>query len=132
MSALNIKQRLFISEYMVDRNGTQAAIRSGYAKGSAHVQAARMLRNAKVAAEIDRRSHALQDELNIDAKYVIMQLKELADRCMQHTPGKWKFDAAGANRALELLGKHLGLFSTKVDISHSGQPIEIRWENEGE
>ena len=43
----------FVREFRVDHNGTQAALRAGYAKSGAHVQASRLIRNDKVAAAID-------------------------------------------------------------------------------
>ena len=43
---------LFAAEYLKDRNGTHAAIRAGYAKSGAHVQATRLLKTAKVKAII--------------------------------------------------------------------------------
>ncbi len=39
------RQRRFIDEYLVDLNGTQAAIRAGYSPKSAAVTAAKNLRN---------------------------------------------------------------------------------------
>jgi hypothetical protein len=45
---------------------------------------------------------------------------------MQHQPvldshgeptGQYRFDAAGANRALELLGRHFAMFTDKVRVS---------------
>lgn len=57
---LTDKQRAFCHEYIIDFNGKQAAIRAGYAKGSAEVTASKLLRNAKVSAYlqecIDRRA----------------------------------------------------------------------------
>ena len=37
--------------------------------------------------------------------------------------GVWEFDAAGANRALELIGRHLGLFLDKTE--HSGSVVML-------
>ena len=37
------------------------------------------------------------------------------DRSGQET-GEWSFNASGATRALELIGKHLGMFSERVDV----------------
>jgi phage terminase small subunit len=53
---LNAKQALFIKHYLIDKNGTQAAIRAGYTKNerAAQVQASRLLSNAMVAKEIEK------------------------------------------------------------------------------
>lgn len=50
--ALTPKQERFVAEYLVDLNATQAAIRAGYAKGSADVTGSRLLGKASVAAAI--------------------------------------------------------------------------------
>jgi len=52
------------------------------------------------------------------------QLKEVVDRCMQEIPvmlngkktGEWKFDARGANTALQLMGKDRGMFVDQIKI----------------
>ncbi len=52
------------------------------------------------------------------------RLQEIVDRCMQKKPvmvggkasGEWAFDARGANTALQLMGKDLGMFVEKVQI----------------
>jgi phage terminase small subunit len=44
------KQARFAHEYVIDHNGTQAAIRAGYTEKSAHVTASKLLKNPKVAA----------------------------------------------------------------------------------
>jgi phage terminase small subunit len=30
--------------------------------------------------------------------------------------GMWRFDSTGANKALELIGKHLGMFKDKLQV----------------
>jgi phage terminase small subunit len=53
---LNHRQTMFVLEYLKDGNGTQAAIRAGYGKPGADVQAARLLGNVRIWTEIqDRR-----------------------------------------------------------------------------
>ena len=37
----------------------------------------------------------------------------------------WKFDSSGANRALELLGKHIGLFSPDTQCNQNTFSLEI-------
>ena len=49
---LNPRRDDFCREYVCDPNGTRAAIRAGYARESAHVEASRLLRNAKVQDRI--------------------------------------------------------------------------------
>src|SRR4051812_6766542 len=46
--ALAPRKAIFVAEYVKDGNGTQAAIRAGYAAKSAHVAAYRLLKDDKV------------------------------------------------------------------------------------
>ncbi len=39
MAKLTLKQQCFVDEYLIDLNGTQAAIRSGYSPKAAEQQA---------------------------------------------------------------------------------------------
>jgi len=55
MADLNPRQLRFIDEYFKDFNGTQAAIRAGYSPRGADCQAVRLLGNARVAEEVNRR-----------------------------------------------------------------------------
>lgn len=64
--------------------------------------------------------------------WVMKRLMQVADRCMQAEPvlmfnrstgeyeetGEYKFDSAGANRSLELIGKELGMFVDRKEIRH--------------
>ena len=50
--ALTQKQRLFVDEYLIDLNGTQAAIRAGYSATTAQEQSSRLLSNVMVQAGI--------------------------------------------------------------------------------
>ena len=47
---LPLKQRKFIKAYRQTGNGTKSAIEAGYAEGSAHVTASRLLKTDKVLA----------------------------------------------------------------------------------
>lgn len=51
---LTAKQSAFCREYTIDHNGKQAAIRAGYAAGSAEVRASELVRISKVKQEIAR------------------------------------------------------------------------------
>jgi phage terminase small subunit len=52
---LTLKQRKFIDEYLIDFNGTQAAIRAGYSKNSAAEIASENLIKPNIKAEVARR-----------------------------------------------------------------------------
>lgn len=132
------KHKRFIAEYLIDQNGKQAAIRAGYSPKSAEVQASVLLRNPKIKAAIDKKIKKIADRSGISAEWVLKNLKEVAERCMQKVPvmrfdkvdkeyvqvedengqGVWQFDSSGANKALELIGKNLGMFAEKH--VHSG------------
>lgn len=71
------RQLLFIAEYVVDRNGKQAAIRAGYSPRTAESQASRLLRIGKVRAEIDRRIAKIEDKLELSAERVLSELGKM-------------------------------------------------------
>ena len=48
------KQKLFIAEYLVDFNATQAAIRAGYSPKTSYSHGQRLLKNVEIAEDIAR------------------------------------------------------------------------------
>ncbi|HYH13576.1 MAG TPA: terminase small subunit [Flavisolibacter sp.] len=127
---LNDKQKRFCEEYLVDLNATQAAMRSGYSKNTAKQIGSENLSKPDIQAYISQLQEERSKRTLIEADFVILGLKEVAERCMTNKPvmewnhmdkclqhkedadgkGVYEFDSSGANRSLELLGKHLGLF----------------------
>ena len=127
MAAIKDKRHeRFCQEYIVDYNGTQAAIRVGYSAKSAKQQAARLLTNADLLARVRELQHAQVERLSVTQDFVVAQLMSTYNRCMQATPvldmsgnetGEYQFDSKGALRALELLGKHLGMYNDKLQLT---------------
>lgn len=137
MKPLSTKIKLFCLNIIKGKTGKDAAIDSGYKPKTAESQASRLLRNAKVKEFIAARIEKIEEKAEVSAAYVIKNLKRVAERCMVPEPVMafdheekemrqkvdddgnfiWEFDSAGANRALELLGKHLALFTEKVDAT---------------
>lgn len=72
------RQEAFIEQYLIDRNGTQAATRAGYSKRTANEQAARLLANDSIAAEVERRLAAMSAAAGIDAQWLLDRLAEEA------------------------------------------------------
>ncbi len=75
--ALTPRQERFCEEYLVDFNGSAAAIRAGYAAGSASVQAARLLANAKVHARLVELKRGRSDQAVVDERRVLAELLKL-------------------------------------------------------
>jgi phage terminase small subunit len=89
----------FIAEYLRDPNGRQAAIKAGYSAATADSQASRLLKRAKVRAEIEK-AHAeviarVQDETGIN---LVRTLREIA-RIAYFDPRKL-FDKSGRPMAI--------------------------------
>jgi len=119
------RQAKFIHEYIIDLNATQAAIRAGFSVKAAGQVAARLLKNANIASEIAKMQDALAEKSSIDAQWVLEKLKENHARAMQAEPildskgkptGEYRYDGAVANKALELIGKHIGMFVDRMDL----------------
>lgn len=68
----------FVEEYVVDLQGTAAAIRSGYAEGSAAVEACRLLRNAHVRAAIDEALAQMRANRSAQAERIRRELEIIA------------------------------------------------------
>ena len=101
------KQRIFVAEYLVDRNAAQAAFRAGYSEKTADRQGYRLLRNAEIAAAIEKATQARTDELALNADLVLHGIRKtisLAENREQY---------GAALRGYELLGKHLGMWKDR-------------------
>lgn len=111
---LTPKQAAFVQEYLVDLNGTQAAIRAGYSPKTANEQAARLLANASVQAAVTKGREKLAAKVEVTAERVLGGL--LAEATADDGPM-----CKGARvKAWELLGKHLGLLTDRSKVEVSG------------
>ncbi len=77
-SGLTPKQERFVREYLVDLNGTQAAIRAGYSKHTAESQASRLLGYAKVKAAVADGMKRREEKLELKAERVLQELMRVA------------------------------------------------------
>lgn len=70
---LTPRQQRFVEEYLVDLNGTQAAIRAGYSKATANEQAARLLANVSVQSHLAEARRIQQERTGISADRVVQE-----------------------------------------------------------
>lgn len=77
-AALPIKQRTFCEEYLVDLNGTQAAIRARYKKNSASEQSSDLLTKPKIKAYIALLMKARAERTEVTPDRVILELAAIA------------------------------------------------------
>lgn len=75
--SLNEKQRRFLDAYLIDPNGTKAAITAGYSAKTATEQASRLLRHPEVAAELARRRQAVGRATGVTAERVVAELARI-------------------------------------------------------
>lgn len=119
--SLNARQRRFAEEYAVDHNATQAAIRAGYSEKTAGQQAHRLLKDVQIQELIEATDREASEAAGLNRQWVIEHLMQIADT--------GKTDSARV-RALELLGKHQGMFAERlqheggIEIVVNGVPIE--------
>lgn len=147
--ALTDKQSMFVKEYLIDLNATQAAIRAGYSPKSAMEQGYQLLQKTSVQEEIQIQMNNRSKRTEITADKVLKELAKLGFSDMRDF-ASW--DSGGVNLmqstdiedtacvsevsqsatafgtnvkikfhdkkgALELLGKHLGIFVEKLEVS---------------
>jgi phage terminase small subunit len=115
------KQQAFIEEYMVDFNGTQAAIRAGYSKRGASVTASQLLAIPKVREAIEQRKAErkalLQDRFLKEAENAFNVLLTI----MNDTEEKGQTRYNAAKDILDRSG-----FKPTDKVEHSGkQEIEF-------
>ncbi len=124
MSKLTDKQERFVQEYMIDLNATQAAIRAGYSERTAQEQGSRLLLKVMVQEAIQEQQKRISEKLEINAEWVIQRLKENFEKAIQAEPvrdkdgnpiGEFTYNGSVANRSLELIGKHIGMFKERVE-----------------
>lgn len=130
------KQQRFVDEYLIDLNATQAAVRAGYSAKTAYSMGQENLSKPEIAHAIANARAAQSERTKIDADYVLRQAVKLHERCMQEvepfTDRKgdhihddkgnplYVFNATGAVKALEVIGKHIGVQAFKENVNLSG------------
>lgn len=113
--ALTPKQKRFVAEYLVDLNATAAARRAGYSEKTADRIGPELLGKTCVSQEIQDAIKRRNQRTEISQDYVLRKLKEIAEmEASDAQDSVLKF--SNKLKALELLGKHVGLFDKRVTV----------------
>lgn len=140
------KQKLFVDEYLIDLNATQAAIRAGYSPDTAGSIGGENLKKPEISAAIAKAMAERSRRTGINQDRILQEIAKLAlvniDDVVNLETGKIKESAAkedlaciqsikikptefGTEReikfydkkgSLEMAGKHLGMFKDKLEL----------------
>ena len=115
------KQAAFVLEYLVDLNATQAAIRAGYREKTAASMGWELLRKPEIQEAIAAAQAERAESTKVDAAFVLNGLQREAAAGDTGEPNTARI------RAMELLGKHLGMFADRLKVEDETQgPREVR------
>jgi phage terminase small subunit len=117
---LTAKQEMFCKEYLIDLNATQAAIRAGYSENRASEIGYQQLQKTTIKDRIQKELDKRSQETDITAAYVLKTIKDTVEAAKEE--GKHSDTLRGA----ELLGKHLKMFTDKIESKLSGD-LTINW-----
>jgi len=109
---LNAKQQCFADEYIIDLNATQAAIRAGYSKRTAQRIGSENLSKPLVAQAIQIAMDKRAARSQLTAQKVLDDIERV--RGIAEGDG----ELTTALKASELQGKHLKMFTDKIE--HGG------------
>lgn len=118
---LGEKQKRFVREWLIDMNGTRAAVRAGYSEKSAANTASRLMKDPDVQAYRNELLKAKFDELGITRHSLAVEVYEMMQKCKGGTPhmvwnsdtktyepdGTWEQNEKGLYKGAELLSRLL-------------------------
>lgn len=109
---LTPKQERFVAEYLIDLNATQAAIRAGYSVKTADRIGPELLGKTCVAAAIEKARLKLSIRAERTVLDVLKDIREVTREARDVN------DHRAALKGLEMEGRHLGMFTDRLE--HSG------------
>ena len=129
---LTLKQQRFADEYIISGNATEAAIKAGYSKKTANVIGVENLIKPNIKSYIDKKLKELSDKKIADQHEVLAYLTSVlrgetqseivvvegvGDGCSEARRLQKLPDEKERLKAAELLGKRMGLFKERVELS---------------
>lgn len=108
---LNELQERFAAEYVKDVNATQAAIRAGYSRKTAHAIGARLLKHVEVKALIDRMQAKVLDKAELSAARTLEEMRRLAFSNVQDL-----FDESGDLKPIHTLTREQAACIASLEV----------------
>jgi phage terminase small subunit len=111
-AALNKRQKAFVEQFIRLGNATTAAIAAGYSKKGADVAGARLLGNAGVRAEVDRRKVVIEAKMELTTDRTLREVARLSysdnrklynEDGLLKLPHEWDDDSAATVAGVEIL-----------------------------
>lgn len=132
LSGFTARERLFVAEYPVDWNATQAAIRAGYSVKSASDIGHELTRKPKIIDAITAYLAKRTDKAEVNAKWVLARLVDVEAEAASVAADKDATGKAAARlhrlRALELIGKHVDVNAFRTQFGLSGPDGSPLWD----
>ncbi len=156
--SLTSREKRFVAEYLKDQNATKAIVRCGYKGKNARVIGPRLYARVGVRAAIDAKLDKIHEDAGVtqeriltallriaeidprklfDKSGLLLKIHEIPDQIAATIASIESDDSNGEvrkikfwdkTRALELLGKHLKMFTDRAEISDgSGAPVVIQF-----
>lgn len=120
---LTYKQKNFCQEFIKDFNASAACRRAGYETKYPDKMGAELLRKDSIRMAVDALLEERSNEISVSVDYVLRKLVHQLEKAED------KDQAMIVLRAAELLGKHLGMFKEKTEISGpDGNAIQVQQE----
>ena len=132
---INRRREAFAEEYLIDLNPGKAAIRAGYKAKNASQMAYNLLKLPEIQEAIELKMAERSARTGITQDYVLNTIKDTIERCRQIEPVRDKkgnpvfvetpdgelapaftFQSMAVLKGSELLGKHLKMFTDKVEL----------------
>jgi phage terminase small subunit len=128
LSGLKAKHLRFVHAMASGLSERDAYLAAGYKclPKSAEREGLRLCTRPDVAMALAEVRREAAKAAGIDSEWVMTSLRTVVERCMQVEPvlnregnpiGVYRFDAPGALRGLELIGKQQGMFADRLKIS---------------
>ena len=139
---LTPKQQKFADYYIASGNGSESYKKtySGCKKDdTARVNASKLLTKANICEYIATKREEIAKENKWTMERLIKEFEEIKDRCMENIPvldreglptGEYKFEHSGANKSLENIGKLLGYYTDKVEVTEKHIVVDIEDDEE--